>query len=158
MITALAFWALTIVCCSFALRFGGREARTLVAAYIIGCLATIAAHHLQHGWSHGSLPALIVDGVLFLALWRIALGSDRWYPIWFAGFQLVGVVTHLAAFLVPGFAYKAYFLLQSFWAVPMMLVLVIGPELDRRVGVRDEPDDREFALERRSTRPGKDRA
>lgn len=143
---ALSFWALTLLCCGFAAGFGGLDGRRIALVYVIACLATLGALHLQADWSHTHLPTFAVDLVLLLFLWRIALRSARWFPSWFAGLHLVAVVSHIASFLVTGYAFKLYFFLQGFWSVPMLLSLALGVALDRRAGLGDDNRRRGSAM------------
>ncbi|MEI9928037.1 MAG: hypothetical protein WDN44_10540 [Sphingomonas sp.] len=53
-----------------------------------------------------------------------------------AGFQLIAVVTHLATLLAPRFLPDIYFAAESFWALPVLLSMVIGVALDRRAGLK----------------------
>jgi hypothetical protein len=139
MMIALSFWALTLLCCSFAAVCGGRDGRRVAAIYVLGCFATAAAWYVDTDWSHPLVAIFAVDTVALLAFWRVALRSGRWFPLWVAGFQLVTVVSHIASFIAPGFAFKLYFFLESFWSVPMLLVLAAGVALDWRAGGVDEP-------------------
>lgn len=139
MMIAFAFWALTLLSCGFAALFGGVDGRRIAIVYVSACLATLAALFVQAEWSRTHLPTFAVDLVLLVLLWRIALRSRRWFATWFAGLHLVAVVSHTASLVVTGYAFKLYFFLQGFWSVPMLLTLVIGVELDRRAGMRDDP-------------------
>lgn len=136
---ALLFWALTLTCCAFAAAYGGRAGRAIAALYILACAATVGAWFLERDWTRTHVATFAVDALLLVALLRVALASDRWFPIWFTGFHLVAVVSHLASYIAPGFLLEIYFLLQAFWSIPMLLALVIGVALDRQGGVRDEP-------------------
>lgn len=140
MLVALSFWILTLLCCGFAALFGGRSGRAIATIYIVAVAATALATRDPKAWADPHLPALAVDLALLAGLSWVALRSDRWFPLWFTGFHLVAVASHLASILAPGFAPKLYFLLQSMWSVPMLLTLVIGITLDRRAGIGDEPE------------------
>ena len=140
MLVALSFWILTLLCCGFATLFGGRSGRAIAIIYIVAVAATALVTRDPQAWANPHLPALAVDVILFAGLLRVALRSDRWFPLWFVGFHLVAVASHLASILAPGFAPKLYFLLQSMWSVPMLLTLVIGVALDRQAGIGDEPN------------------
>lgn len=157
MLAASLFWGLTLTCCGFAAAYGGRAGRQVAALYVLACLATMAAWLVQLAWTHTHYAIFAVDCALLVALVAVALGSDRWFPTWFAGFHLVAVVSHLASIIAPGFAPKVYFLLQGFWSVPMLLSLVIGVALDRRQGIKDEPATDRMAGQRagRARRPAR---
>lgn len=142
MLVALSFWILTLLCCGFATLFGGRSARAIAIIYIVAVAATALATRDPKAWADPHVPALAVDLTLLAGLLWVALRSDRWFPLWFTGFHLVAVASHLASILAPGFAPKLYFLLQSMWSVPMLLTLVIGITLDRQAGIDDESESR----------------
>ncbi|RSY90702.1 hypothetical protein DAH66_01665 [Sphingomonas koreensis] len=138
MLVALSFWILSLACCGFAALFGGRTGRAVALIYLVAVAVTSLATRDPKAWANPHLPALAVDLVLLAVLLWVALRSDRWFPVWFTGFHLVAVVSHLASILAPGFAPKLYFLLQSLWSVPMLLTLMIGVTLDRQAGIGDE--------------------
>lgn len=139
MLVASLFWALTFLCCGFAALFGGRAGRRIATITIMAVLATSLVTLDERSWLEPQIPALLVDATLFVGLCWIALRSDRWFPIWYAGLQLVAVASHFGSILAPGFAPKLYFLLQSVWALPMYVALIAGVILDRRAGICDEP-------------------
>lgn len=138
MVAALAFWVLAICCCGYAAVAGGRDGRAIAAIYLSACVATVVAWWVQPDWRHTNQATFAVDLVLLVALVALALRSQRWFPIWFAGLHLLAIVSHAGSILAPGFAYKVYFLMQAFWAVPMLLSLAIGVALDRRAGIADD--------------------
>jgi hypothetical protein len=137
MLIALSFWLLTALCCGYAAMAGGRDGRRVALAYIVGCLATLLAWFVQRDWTHTHYATFLVDALLLPIFWSIALRSDRWFPIWITGFHLVSVVSHVASLLVSHYAFKLYFFLQSFWSVPMLVILTIGVAIDRRQGLVD---------------------
>lgn len=107
--------------------------------YVIACIATSLVTLRASDWIHPHLPAFTVDLVLLIALFWVALRSDRWFPIWFTGLHLVAVSAHLASIVAPGFSPKVYFIVQAFWSVPMLFTLALGVALDRWAGLSDAP-------------------
>lgn len=138
MLVALLFWSLAVLCCGFAALYGGRSGRLVATAVILAAVATPLASN-RNSWLAPNLGVLAVDAILLIILIWIATGSDRWFPVWVAGLQLVGVIFHLGSVAAPGFAPDVYFLLQAFWAIPVLMTLAIGVALDRNAGIRDEP-------------------
>ena len=139
MIVALLFWGLLLACCGFASAYGGWAGRAVSLAYLLAVLATIPASLVDTDWSDPQLAVLGVDAALLAALIWTALRSDRWFPVWFAGFHLVAVISHVASILAPGYAAKVYFIFQSIWTVPMLMTLVIGVARDRHARITDGP-------------------
>lgn len=141
MIVALFFWGLLISCCGFAAAYGGRAGRQVSISYLVAVVATIPASLINPDWSNPQHAVLAVDVLLLIALAWIALRSDRWFPIWFAGFHLVAVVSHLASLVAAGFVAEVYFIFQSVWTLPMLLTLVIGVARDRHAGLEEDAGD-----------------
>jgi hypothetical protein len=76
-----------------------------------------------------------VDVTLLAGLLLIALRSSSYWPLWMVAFHLVSVTTHVATIAQPQLSPLIYFALQSFWSLPLLLVMVAGIRLDRRAGL-----------------------
>ncbi len=84
----------------------------------------------------------------------MALRSRSYWPLWMAAFHLISVTTHAATIAQPELRPIIYFALQSFWSLPLLLVMVAGIMLDRRAGILpagmpERSDDRAPAQDRR---------
>jgi hypothetical protein len=53
------------------------------------------------------------------------------------GFHLIAVTTHLSTLLAPEFTPRIYRGMETLWAVPITLSMMIGIMLDRRAGITD---------------------
>lgn len=137
MTVALLFWGLVLLCGGFAAGYGGSAGRQVTLLYLAACLATSLVTRDDLAWLHPHLPAFTVDLLLLGGLGWVTFRSDRWFPIWFTGFHLVAVTSHLASIVVPDFSPRIYFLVQAVWSIPMLLTLAIGVALDRRAGIAD---------------------
>ena len=69
---------------------------------------------------------LAVDAALLLALTAVALKSDRYWPLWAAGFQLLGVVIHIARIVDPIVLPHAYYRGLSIYSYMVLAVLAYG--------------------------------
>ncbi len=79
---------------------------------------------------------LVVDSALLAFLIGLSLVSDRFWPMWAAGFQIVGTLTHLARFVDVSIWPKAYMTAEAFWAYPVLAALGIGTWLEARFRTR----------------------
>jgi len=91
-----------------------------------------AAATMNPSWATTSYGLFAVDGGCLLALIVLALNSNRYWPIWAMGFQTVAVATHMATLWIPDFLPKSYQALLSFWAIPILWVMVMGTRKDRQ--------------------------
>jgi hypothetical protein len=69
---------------------------------------------------------VVIDSTVLVTLIAIALWSDRFWPLWAAGFQLVGSMAHVLKMIDVAFAPWGYAVAARFWSYPILLVLFIG--------------------------------
>jgi hypothetical protein len=132
----LLFWTLALLCCSYAALFGGRDGRWATLLIFAAAALTAPATLFGRAWGETELAILAVDILLLAGLYALMLGSRRYWPIWMVGFHLIAVVTHLSTMLAPSFTPRMYKAMESFWAIPVLLSMLIGVELDRRAASR----------------------
>ena len=80
-----------------------------------------------------------IDSALLIAVGWLALRTDRYWPLWFAGLQLADVLTSLSALLMSGENRWIFQTLGGFWAIPALVVMCIGLAKDRlaKISVAD---------------------
>lgn len=124
----LLYLTALIAACGYALLRGGRDERWCATVQILASFASLPAVWVQGaaGW-HGTQYAVLgVDLAALAAFVSLAMRSDRFWPLWVAGFHLDAVLTHLAKLIAPTAVPAGYALLQGFWAYPLMAALAIG--------------------------------
>lgn len=139
MLIAILFWLLTLLCCGYAILFGGRDGRWAAFLLLAASLLSLPPTLMDQAYANTELIIFAVDLSLLAGLYSLMLSSHRYWPIWITGFHLVAVVTHLSTMLVPSFTPQLYRAMGSFWAIPISLTLLIGVELDRRALARSRP-------------------
>jgi hypothetical protein len=132
MLIALLYWLLALLCCGHAILFGGRDGRWAGFLFLVASGMTVPATLLGQAWDETELLIFGVDIIFLVSLYVLMLTSRRYWPVWMVGFHLVAVVTHLSTLLSPTFTPQLYRAMGSFWAIPILLVLLVGVELDRR--------------------------
>jgi hypothetical protein len=132
MIIGILFWLLALLSCVYAAVAGGRDGRWAAFMIMLASALTVPAAHLDHSWGHIELARMAVDSALLGGLYGLMLQSRRYWPIWMTGFHLIAVVTHLSVLLAPHYTPAIYRGMQSVWALPVLLSMVIGIALDRR--------------------------
>lgn len=120
------FWVLAIgLVCGFALWRGGRPEKLVAVAYLMAWLFTPISHAAHH-WVGPQWGVLVIDGLLLAWLITVALRSDRLWPLFAAGFHLVGVVTHLAMAVDPSVAPLPYYRGLVIWSYLSLVPLALG--------------------------------
>jgi hypothetical protein len=132
MLIGLLFWLLALTSCLYAIVFGGRDGRWAAVLIIAASVLTVPAAQMGKAWGELETARLVVDLALLIGLCALMLWSRRYWPIWMTGFHLIAVATHVSVMIAPGFTPQIYRGLQSFWAIPVLLVLLAGVDRDRR--------------------------
>jgi hypothetical protein len=67
-----------------------------------------------------------IDIVVLTAFVAIALQSNRFWPLWAAGFQLTMSISHVLKAIDLDLLPRAYGAAAVFWSYPILLVILIG--------------------------------
>ena len=126
----LAFYSALLLCAAYASVNGGRTGKIGSAIFILATILSAAAVQMNPNWAGTSLGLFAVDAGCLLALLILALMSNRFWPIWALGFQIVAVATHLATLSIPDVVPKSFQALLSFWTIPILWVMVAGTHKD----------------------------
>ncbi len=134
---AILFWLLCLASCGYAVALGGWEGRWTTVIVIVATLATMASNRvLDVHWYTTNELMLLVDFATFVGVYIVAARSERWWPIWFAAFQLNTVAAHIATIFSPEFSARVYHGYEGVWAIPCLLIMVFGIYRDRMWGYR----------------------
>ena len=121
------FMSMLFSICLYALWRGGRDERLVATLCLIGTLATLLAISplsvRYQGVEHGL--ALVDLGVL-AGFITVALTSQRFWPLWVAGFQLTTTFGHGLKAIDSNLLPQAYGAALQVWAYPILIVLAVG--------------------------------
>jgi hypothetical protein len=153
MMIMFLFWSLVLFCCVYAAVAGGKDGKWATAIIILASILTVPASQMERWgqtqipamlasvltipaseleqWGQTQIPVMIVDTATLLAMYALALRSRAYWPLWMTAFQLISVTTHFATLVTPAFAPRIYQGMESLWAIPGLLSMVIGISLDR---------------------------
>lgn len=127
-----AFIMALILCVGYASINGGRTGRAGAIIFVVATVLSAGAAALNPTWASTSYGLFAVDTGCLLALVVLAMNSNRFWPIWALGFQTVAVATHIATMWLPDIVPVSYQALLSFWAIPILWVMVTGTRKDRQ--------------------------
>ena len=125
----ILYMAVLVLTTGYAGLFGGRAGITGAAILWAGSLLTVAVSDTT--WASTDYGVMLVDASCLGALVVLAFTSDRCWPIWATGFQIVAVLAHITTLVAPGFWPRAYYWLVGAWALPILLAMAFGTYLDR---------------------------
>jgi hypothetical protein len=131
-IVAVTFWAFLLSGGVLVALSGDRPAQRFLGAILIATLLT-GATDLMIAKVIAPFAYLAIDASLLgLAIYFVVM-IDRFWPVWFAGFQTITVASELSRLIFSGLSPERYADVGGFWAVPAFLSMVAGVTLDRRI-------------------------
>lgn len=123
-----------VVVVMFALVFhrGGRWERLGAVALFLAAFITPFVQDKPRLVESPQYGVLAVDTALFLALTAIALKGDKWWPLWAAGLQPVGIFVHVARIIDPFVLPHAYYRGLSIHTYLVIAPLLVGAWTHKR--------------------------
>jgi hypothetical protein len=123
----ILFWLLLIVSCGYALWRGRKYERIAALVFISATVLSILGHSPLRGrYVEIEATDLIVDTAVLFAVVAIALASDRFWPLWVAGLQLVDSTSHLMKAIDASLVPHVYAAAERFWSYPILVILLVG--------------------------------
>ena len=127
MLNGLVFAVLLIGCCGYAFARGGAPERIGAAILAIGSVLTLAAVSARGSRFHSVENGIfLVDAAAFAAFVVLALRAERFWPLWIAALQGIGLAGHGVKLADPGVIWRIYAFALAFWSYPMLFLLVLG--------------------------------
>ncbi|WP_156170045.1 hypothetical protein [Aurantiacibacter luteus] len=132
MIAPLAFLLLLAIALGFGGRAGDPADRPAILAIGTAAILTCAAQLFLHFYT-AQLAVAGIDVLLLGYIWWHAFRSHRYWPIWFAGCMITVVTFDICALVLPYGERSLFLVASAFWALPALVVLVIGVSMDQRI-------------------------
>lgn len=135
---ALQILILTLITVYAWRRAGQTEKR---GALVMACLLLASPLYAALGakpvrFEQMDMGYLVIDGLVLIAMTALALVSGKWWPLWFAGAQLIAFLSHFVRLLATSYAPFAYALMMRAPSWIQLAILAIGTWFavrDRRV-------------------------
>ena len=112
--------------CVFAWFGGGVTERRVATAFAIAAIASISAGLFGNHWHGPNWGVIVIDVIFLIVLVVIARRSTRFWPLWAAASQLAGCLARFPAIMNPAFPKELYVSTQPYWALPLLVSLMIG--------------------------------
>lgn len=123
----IIFWIVLLASCGYALWRGRKYERIAALVFIAATVVSILMRSPLHGRYSGiEISDFIIDSGVLAAVLAIALVSDRFWPLWAAGLQLVGSTSHMLKAIQPGLIPAVYGAAERFWSYPILIILLVG--------------------------------
>ncbi|WEJ98351.1 MAG: hypothetical protein P0Y59_15515 [Candidatus Sphingomonas phytovorans] len=134
MLRIILYEMILIICCAYALARGGAPERSAAAMMLAASLASFVTQSQPFSGSFQKMQmwVFVIDMLLLVGLFVLAVASTRFWPLWLAGFQLLAVTAHFIRAVDQSALSRGYQFLISFEAYPMLLLVALGAWRHRR--------------------------
>lgn len=136
--------AILLGVCGLAFLKGGVEERVTAVTLFIATWGTILLR--DRSWPQVQATAFALDVAVLAVLLVIALRTAKYWPLAAAGFQLLGVVTHIGKLIDPHVNQWAYITAGVIWTYLLIIALSVGAWNTWRARVRPAKDERDRRL------------
>jgi hypothetical protein len=126
MLRVIFFWLLLLVSCGYALWRGRKYERIAALVFVTATILSFLGHTPHGRYVAIEASDLIVDTSVLVAVVAIALASDRFWPLWIAGLQLVDSLSHVLKAVDADLVPRVYGAAERFWSYPILMILLIG--------------------------------
>jgi hypothetical protein len=126
MVRVILFWLLLLMSCGYALWRGRKYERIAALVFVTATVLSFIGHSPHARYVAIEASDLIIDTSVLVAVVAIALASDRFWPLWVAGLQLVDSTSHLLKAVDADLLPQVYGAAERFWSYPILLILFIG--------------------------------
>ena len=108
----------------------GENVERRFCAYLLA--SSIATHLVQ---THYTFPAYLqyilpIDSSILIYALYLALAQNRFWPIWFAGFLIVGVASSVSILVFRELNPFLIFATSAFWSLPALACMAYGTYRD----------------------------
>jgi hypothetical protein len=135
----IIFWAILLLSCGYALWRGRKYERIAAIVFLTATIVSVAGHLLfQIRYESIDVGEVAVDSGVLIAVVAIALASDRFWPLWVAGLQLVDSMAHLMKAIDVRLPAWGYAIAERFWSYPILIILFIGAWRQHRRTQREQ--------------------
>lgn len=85
-------------------------------------------------WSHIEYSIFAIDIIALASFWFIALKTQRFWPYWITGWQLIAIFGHLQKLMFSEILARPYALLSMYISYPILFVILYASGSTKRTG------------------------
>jgi hypothetical protein len=127
MLSPLQYWSVLLAVTIYAFLRGRTDERAAAIVCVAATLGTLLLHsQLSERFAHVEFGLMSVDFLAFVGFAAIALRTDRFWPLWAAGFQLTTILSHILKAVELDLLPQAYAAAARLWVYPIFVVIALG--------------------------------
>jgi hypothetical protein len=126
-INTVVYVTFLVACSTYAFLRGAAPERIGATIIAIGSVLTFVAMPTSATSYRGiHVDVVVIDAVCLVAFLILALRAERYWPLWVAALQVIGIAGHPIRMADPDLIRRAYAFALAFWSYPMLALIALG--------------------------------
>ncbi|MBU0824327.1 MAG: hypothetical protein KKA44_00130 [Alphaproteobacteria bacterium] len=117
------YYLVLLITVAVAIRCGGPFERWAAYTALIASVLTSVVTPFP-AWTDIELNIFVIDLLVLLSFWFIALKTQDFWPYWITGWQLIAIFGHLQKFLFAEILARPYWMLSVYISYPILLLII----------------------------------
>ena len=127
------YYVVLLITVAVAIRRGGPLERWAAYTALIASVLTSAVTPFPT-WSDIEFNIFVIDMLVLLSFWLIAMKAHSFWPYWITGWQLIAIFGHLQKLMFSEILARPYALLSMYISYPILFVILYASGSTRRRG------------------------
>ncbi len=117
------YYIVLLLTVAVAIRRGGPLERWAAYTALIASILTSAVNPFPT-WHDIELNIFVIDLLVLVSFWFIALRTQSFWPYWITGWQLIAIFGHIQKFMFSEILARPYSLLSVYISYPILLLII----------------------------------
>ena len=117
------YYSVLLITVAVAVRRGGPLERWAAYTALIASILTSAVNPFPT-WHDIELNIFVIDLLVLVSFWFIALRTQSFWPYWITGWQLIAIFGHIQKFMFSEILARPYSLLSVYISYPILLLII----------------------------------
>ncbi len=127
------YYAVLLGTVAVAMRRGGPLERWAAYTALIASVCSTLVSPVPE-WTNIELNIFVIDVIVLGSFWCIAFKTDRFWPYWITGWQLIAIFGHLQKLMFSEILARPYSLLSIYVSYPILFVIMYAAGSTKRNG------------------------
>ena len=117
------YYAVLLITVAVAIRRGGPFERWAAYTALIASVLTTAVTPFPT-WTNIEFNIFIIDVLVLMSFWFIAMRTQSFWPYWITGWQLIAIFGHIQKLMFSEILARPYSLLSVYISYPILLLII----------------------------------
>lgn len=117
------YYLVLLITVAVAIKRGGPFERWAAYTALIASVLTSAVSPFPT-WTDMELNIFVIDVLVLLSFWFIAMKTQSFWPYWITGWQLIAIFGHIQKYMFSEILARPYSLLSVYISYPILLLII----------------------------------